>query len=80
MAGVRATLVRGRVRADPVVAGLVLVVAVAAALRFATIGHESWWFDEAHTVRLARAPFGGYALGSSRIHATNMNESAASST
>lgn len=63
MPGVRATRVGGRLRADPVVAGLIFLVAVAAALRFATIAHESYWFDEAHTVRLALAPFGAHALG-----------------
>jgi hypothetical protein len=54
---------RERLRIDPATVGLLLIVAAAAALRFATIADQSYWFDEALTVDAARLPFGTDALG-----------------
>jgi mannosyltransferase len=45
----------GRTHAPPI---LLLVVGVAAVLRFATLGRQSFWFDEVATADLVRLPFG----------------------
>src|SRR4051812_24719358 len=57
---------RERPRIDPATVGLLLVVAAAAALRFATIADQSYWYDEALTVELVRSSFGGMLAG---VHA-----------
>lgn len=38
---------------------LLAILAGAAALRFAGLGHQSFWLDEAYTERIVRRPFGG---------------------
>lgn len=61
--------VRARRRALWLVAAGI-TVAAAAALRFATVGLQSYWLDEAFTVQLARGSFGGLMHG---VAATESN-------
>ena len=42
---------------------LIAFVAVAAALRFTRIGHQSFWLDESYTVDLVQRPFGDMLSG-----------------
>jgi mannosyltransferase len=42
---------------------LIAFVAVAAALRFTRIGHQSFWLDESYTVDLVQRPFGHMLSG-----------------
>src|SRR6266550_3701323 len=51
---------------DPAVVAVVVITALAAALRFATLTHQSYWYDEALTVELVRSSFGGMLAG---VHA-----------
>jgi 4-amino-4-deoxy-L-arabinose transferase-like glycosyltransferase len=49
---------------------LVALVAVAAALRFTRIGHQSFWLDESFTVDLVQRPFGDMLSGVARTEST----------
>src|SRR5262245_64002045 len=44
---------------EPHVLGLVAITAFAAALRFGTLGQQSFWYDEVDTVALARRSLAG---------------------
>ena len=46
------------------------LVAVAAALRFTRIGHQSFWLDESFTVDLVRRPFGDMLSGVASTEST----------
>ncbi|MDX6697199.1 MAG: mannosyltransferase [Solirubrobacteraceae bacterium] len=50
--------------------GLAVVVAIAAALRFATLGQQSFWYDESFTIRLVRGSFGDMLHGVSDTEST----------
>ena len=54
---------RFRFRVDSALAGLALVIAAAAALRFGTLATQSYWYDESLTVELTKTAFGLKALG-----------------
>ena len=54
---------RFRFRVDSALAGLALVIAAAAALRFGTLATQSYWYDESLTVGLTKTAFGLKALG-----------------
>src|SRR5207247_9289938 len=48
--------VGSRVAAPPVGAALAGIVVLAAALRFSTLGVQSYWLDEAYTAQIANLP------------------------
>jgi uncharacterized membrane protein len=51
-------------------AGLVAITAVAAAVRFTRIGHQSFWLDESYTVDLVQRSFGDMLHGVARTEST----------
>jgi mannosyltransferase len=52
------------------VLALLAITALAAGLRFATLGHQSFWFDEVDTVSLVRKSFSGMLADVPRIENT----------
>jgi len=55
---------------QPHVLALLAITALAAGLRFATLGHQSFWFDEVDTVSLVRKSFSGMLADVPRIENT----------
>jgi uncharacterized membrane protein len=51
-------------------AGLVAITALAAAVRFTRIGHQSFWLDESYTVDLVQRSFGHMLDGVARTEST----------